>query len=299
MSEKLIVVAHGIGDAKPDFFEAWRDVMAANHDLSGVTVKGLYWEDVLQKVADKYPVVSGTLGEIVEMCGFPNLKKWVGNASWKIFQDYIMDVLVYVGLPDMWLMIQDQCALKLAALRQNDDGSAAFSEQDTILIGHSLGAAMLPHLVWREYAFTGSIAYRGMILLASPLGFESPNAQICKDFIQRMGEIFGGDRTSTLDRFARAWDMGGKNRLRFVSNENDIVCSDVKYTLPVTGQVVDLIPLRQGFSPSETALLNSKHTGCVAFVSFGERDPAKIVANHDVLTYLKQPSFNTALAAML
>ena len=114
-----------------------------------------------------------------------------------------------------------------------------------------------------------------------------------------MGEIFGGDRASTLARFARAWNKVGDGRLRFISNDNDIVCSDVKYQIPVTGQLVDLIPLRQGFNPAEIALLNGEHPGCVAFVSFGAREPAKIVANHDVLTYLKQDAFNETLRALL
>lgn len=299
MSESLIVLAHGIGDAKPEFYKEWEEVIAENHDLSHVTVKGLWWEDVLQKVAERYDVVSGTLAEIVAMCGFPDLEKWVGNDSWRQFKDYMMDVLVYVGLPDMWLMIQDECALKLDALRRDSSGREVFEEADTILVGHSLGAAMLPHLVWREYAFTGTIPYRGMILLASPLGFESPKPQICKDFLQRMGEIFGGDRAGTLARFGRAWNKVGDGRLRFINNENDIACSDVKYTIPVTGQLVDLIPLRQGFNPAEIAILNGEHEGCVEFVSFGERTPAKIGANHDVLAYLRQNSFNEALRAML
>jgi hypothetical protein len=299
MSKRLILLTHGIGNTTEEFYKEWEKVLAKNHDLTDVTVKGLWWEDVLQKVADKYDIVSGTLAEIVAMCGFPDLQKWVGNDSWKEFKDYMMDVLVYVGLPDMWLMIQDECALKLEALRKDEDGNEVFDESDTILVGHSLGAAMLPHLVWREYAFTGAIPYRGMILLASPLGFESPNPQICKDFLQRMGEIFGGDRVSTLARFARAWNKGGEKRLRFISNENDIVCSDVKYKIPVTGQLVDLIPLRQGFNPSEISMLNSEHEGCVEFISFGERNPAKIGGNHDALTYLKQKSFNEALRAML
>jgi hypothetical protein len=299
MSTKLIVLAHGIGNATKDFYKEWEEIIAKNHDLSEVTVKGLWWEDILQKVEDKYDIISGTMADIVKMCGFPDLGKWVGNDSCKTFKDYMMDVLVYVGLPDMWLMIQDECALRLEALRKDDSGNEIFEEADTILVGHSLGSAMLPHLVWREYAYTGTIPYRGMILLASPVGFESPIPNICKDILQRMGEIFGGDRNSTLARFGRAWNMGGKNRLKFVCNENDIVCSDVKYKIPATGQLVDLIPLRQGFNPKEINILNSEHEGCVEFITFGERNPAKIGDNHDVLTYLKQQSFNNALSAML
>lgn len=299
MPDKLIVMAHGIGDAQPDFYKEWEAILRSNHNLVNVTVKGLWWEDVLQKVADKYPVVNSTMAEIVGMCDFPNLQTLVQNDSWKVIQDYIMDVLVYVGLQDMWLMIQNECALKLDALRKDSSGKEVFDESDTILIGHSLGAAMLPHLVWREYAFTGTIPYRGMILLASPLGFESPMPDICEDFLQRMGRIYGGSRDKTLARFARAWSRVGERRLKFICNENDIVCSDVKYKIPGTGQLVDLIPLRQGFNPAEINILNSENNGCIEFISFGERLPSKIVDNHDALTYLKQDSFNKALNGML
>lgn len=299
MSQTLIVLAHGIGDADADFYKPWETIIAQNRDMTNITVKGLWWEDILQRVADKYDVISGTMADLVDMCGFPDLAKWVGNEHWKLFKDYMMDVLVYVGLPDMWLMIQDECAKKLEELRRDSNGNEIFNEANTILVGHSLGAAMLPHLVWREYAYTGTIPYRGMILLASPLGFESPLPQICKDFLQRMGEIFGGDRNNTLARFARAWNMVGDNKLRFICNENDIVCSDVKYKIPVTGQYVDLIPLRQSFNPAEAKLLTTEHKGCLEVVSFGQRDPAKIAANHDVLTYLKQQAFKDALAGML
>lgn len=299
MSKKLIVLAHGIGNATEDFYKEWEKVLAKNHNLTDVTVKGLWWEDILQKVEDKYDIVSGKMADIVEMCGFPNLKKWVGNDSWITFKDYMMDVLVYVGLPDMWLMIQDECALKLEFLRKDENGNEIFEEKDTILVGHSLGAAMLPHLVWREYDFTGTIPYRGMILLASPLAFESPFPKICEDFLQRMGEIWGGDRNSTLTQFARAWNKGGDNRLKFVCNENDIVCSDVKYKIPLSGELVDLIPLTQGFNPAEINILNTEHKGCVEYISFGKRDPSKIGENHDILTYLKQQAFKDALNAML
>lgn len=299
MGKKLIVMAHGIGDTQQGFEESWRKAIEKNSDLTNVVVKGLWWEDVLQKVADKYPIVSDTMTDLVAMCGFPQLKQWIGNDAWKVFADYMMDVFVYVGLDDMWLKIQDQCAMKLDALRRDDNGKVIYNETDTILIGHSLGAAMLPHLVWREYANTGTIPYRGMILLASPLGFESPLPELCQDFLQRMSGIAGGSRENTLRRFARAWNKVGDTRLRFICNENDIVCSDVKYKIPVTGELVDLIPLRQGFNPAETNILNVEHKGCVQFISFGKRDPAKVSSNHDVLTYLKQPVFTTALAGLL
>lgn len=304
MSEKLIVLAHGIGDSKNDFYKEWADVIANNHDLKNVVVKGLWWEDVLQKVADKYPLISRNMADLIARCGFADLEKWVGNPSWKEFQDYIMDVLVYAGLSDMWQYIQDKCALKLDELRKDKNGKEIFEEADTILIGHSLGAAMLPHLVWREYEDNMTIPYRGMILLASPLGFKSPMPQICEDFMQRMddmqrkGEMSRHGRNDTIARFARIWNKGGENRLKFICNENDIVCSNVKYDIPTIGEV-NLIPLQMGFDPAEINILNSEHKGCFESISFGKRDPSKISDNHDVLTYLKHDAFNKALDAML
>jgi len=235
----------------------------------------------------------------VEMCGFDRLKKFLGAGAYKMFMDYMMDVFVYAGLDDMWLKIQDQCAMKLDALRRDDNGCEVYKEADTILVGHSLGAAMLPHLVWREYAATGTIPYRGMILLASPLGFESPLPGLCQDFLQRMAGMAGGTRENTLRRFARAWNKQGAGCLRFICNENDIVCSDVKYKIPQTNELVDLIPIRQGLNPAEINVMNSEHTGSVEFISFGKRDPSKVIENHDVLAYLKHPSFNRALAGLL
>jgi hypothetical protein len=300
MAKKLIIFAHGIGDSAEGFENAWKAVVEKEIDLTGVTVKGLLWEDLLQKAADQYDFGSGPLAEIFDLCDFPQLKEWTDADGWKTFKDYMMDLLIYVGLADMWLLIQDECVQKIEKLRQDGTGTE-FALEDTILIGHSLGAAMLPHLVWRDYIKNGAMPYRGLILLASPLAFESPNAKICKDFLQRMAEMgeMPEDRGHVLARFARAWRKVGKDRLKFISNENDIVCSDVRYKIPGSGQLVDLIPLRQGFDPNETNIINTESEGCVQWVSFGKRDPASIVKNHDAITYLKQEAFIEALKGML
>jgi hypothetical protein len=100
-SEKLIVLAHGIGISPSTFHRDWEAVIAANQSLTNVTVKGLWWQDVLQKVANQYPIVSGPFAEILAMCGFDELDEWLAKVDTKTFQDYLMDVLVYVGLPDM------------------------------------------------------------------------------------------------------------------------------------------------------------------------------------------------------
>jgi predicted esterase len=299
MAKKLIVVAHGIGDAKEGFEAEWKKVIEKNNNLNDVEVRGLWWEDVLQQVAARYPIVSKNMAKLVAACGFDKLEEWVGSEKWSTLQDYMMDVFVYVGLDEMWIKIQDQCALKLEALRKNDSGVEVYAEQNTILVGHSLGAAMLPHLVWREYSATGTIPYRGMILLASPLAFETPYPDLCQDFLRRMAGMAGGTRENTLKLFARVWRKQGNNRLKLICNENDIVCSDVKYKIPATGSLVDLIPLRQGFNPSEISVMNRENEGCVQYISFGKRDPSKVVDNHDVIAYLKQPAFNEALSALL
>lgn len=298
MPKKLVVLAHGIGDSTANFYKDWQKVIESNHDLKDVTIRGLWWEDVLQKVAEQYPVVSGPFAELLKMCGFDQFDRWLSSEDAAAFKDYLMDVLVYVGLPDMWIYIQNECARKLAALRKNAAGREEFKRSDTILIGHSLGAAMLPQLAWRECLDSGAIPYRGMILLASPLGLESPYPRLCKDFLARMGHL-GDDRLSVLTGFARAWNMIGDGRLCFVNNENDIVCSDVKYKIPGSNELVDVIPLRQGFNPAECHVLKTEHPGSVKWVSFGSADPRKIPQNHDVLTYLEQDSFNKAFAALL
>lgn len=300
VKKKLIVLAHGIGDTPEGFHMAWEKVISRNVDLSNAEVRGLWWEDVLDKVETKYPLLGGSMADMVEACGFPDLEKWIGGDDYKLFHDYMMDVLVYVGIPEMGQFIQDECVKKLDALRCDAEGGQKYAASDTILIGHSLGAAMLPQLVWPNFIYTGSMAYRGMILLASPLALVSPVPNICGDFLGRMGEAArGSDRNTVLRRFAAAWDMGGEGRLRFICNENDIVCSDVKYKVPGKDELVDLIPLRQGFDPAETKLLNDAHSGAVQVITFGKRDPRKVVDNHDVLTYLKQPAFINSLSFML
>lgn len=298
-NKKLIVVAHGIGDTEKGFEKEWKAVLDAHHDLSSVVVRGLWWEDVLQDVANRYPLVSRQFTGILSMCGFSQLEKLAGSDKAKLFLDYIMDVLVYVGLQEMWLHIQNKCLEKLDTAIKGDATNEGFEEKDVILIGHSLGAAMLPQLVWKQYARTGFIPYRGMILLASPIGFESPKPDLCQDFLQRMGVLLGGTRTNVLEGFSKAWRSVGKNRLKLVCNENDIVCSDVKYEIPGTGQLVDLIPLRQGLNPAEIALVNAHNPNAIEFISFGRPNPKKILANHDVCTYLAQPVFNNALEVLL
>jgi len=297
---KLLVLAHGIGQAPADFYKEWETKIRANlgSAMNGVTVKGLWWQDELQKVQDRYPLVQSTFADMIAQFGHDQLKTVLTNENWKTFQTFMMDVLVYVGLPDMWLYILNECTKKLHNLRLDEAGNEQFAEEDTILVGHSLGAGMLPQLVWKEFVATATIAYRGLILLASPLGFHSPIPVICQDFLQRLGAMHGGDRNSTLTKFASAWTAGGPNRLRFISNTNDIVCSDVSFPIPLLG-TLDPIPVQQGFSSEEIQLLNTTHPGSFQAVTFGTRALTAIASNHDVMTYLDQQAFIDSLKTLL
>lgn len=290
--KKLVVVAHGIGDAQPDFYKSWAKVLHTNHGVDRFDVVGLYWEDVLEKVAKKYHVISEDFADVVAKCGFKELKKLVDNDTYKTISDSVMDVLVYAGLDDMARQIQNECVLKLQKLTKTVAQKAR-----TILVGHSLGAAMLPHIVWREWVQAGTIPYHSMLLMASPLGFESPLPGAMHDLLYRLGDIAGGDRISTLRLFGNAWTARGPGRLHFFINDYDIVCSDVMYD--VGGQLVDLIPVRQGFNPPERQTLLGAHANCVHAFRFGNPDPGSIVSNHEALAYLERPEFRKAFETLL
>ena len=141
---RLVIVAHGIGDHQPDFWKEWEEVIRAGVP-GDYEVAGLYWEDLLQKVAEKYPIVSRDFADAVARYGFSQLQELLGNDTFRTVSDYFMDVLVYTAMGDMTEYLQTTCAIRLKQLIQEKGRSPS----EVILIGHSLGGAMLPHLVWR------------------------------------------------------------------------------------------------------------------------------------------------------
>lgn len=291
--KKLVVVAHGIGDTPPDFYKAWADVLHANHGTDRFDVVGLYWEDVLDKVAERYPLISDRFADVVAQCGFNNLKNLVDSNTYKTVYDSVMDVLVYAGLDEMARYIQNQCIMKLHNLAPTPQQKAR-----TILVGHSLGAAMLPHIVWREWSETQTIPYPGLLLMASPLGFKAPSFSPMHDLLYHLSIIAGGDRLGTLRLFGNAWSAKGPGSLRFFINEYDIVCSDVLYDIG-TGHPVDLIPVQQGFNAVDKQTLSAANPGCLHTFRFGTPTPGNIVSNHAALTYLARPEFGTAFEDLL
>lgn len=290
MGKKLVVLAHGIGAAEREFYKAWEAILRKNHKNCEFDVAGLWWEDVLDKVREKYPIVSKRFAAILNHFDLGTVKKLVDKEAYCLIEDYAMDVLVYAGLPDMSQYIAARCTEKLAGL-------CARRKKDTILIGHSLGAAMLPHVVWQEDHGSGSIAYSSMVLLASPLGIRSPVPWLMDDLLSILGKINGGDRITTLKRFAGTWALVGDGRLHFLMNRNDLVCWDVKFKVGV--QERDLIPVQQGFNFEELRSLEEAHPGSTDTFESGRNVVADIVNNHDAVTYLESDAFKTVFDRLL
>jgi predicted alpha/beta hydrolase family esterase len=290
--KKLIVVAHGIGDHQPDFYQEWEAIIRKNTP-GNYLVAGLFWDDVLDKVAEKFPLISQNFADAVARFGFTELQKILSSDAFNKIKDHFMDVLVYTVMQDMTNYIQTTCALRLNQIVYD----RKVAKGNTILIGHSLGAAMLPHIVWLERNATGGIPYGGMILLASPLGMESPIPLAIKDLLDVMPDNNRRDRNKMLRLFAGEWEATGPSLLHFLINGNDIVCSDVKIKIGPVEQ--DLIPVRQSFNPEEIAVLTTANPGCVKSFAAGSTDVRNVISNHDVKLYLSRPEFSTAFQALL
>ncbi|HLP41768.1 MAG TPA: hypothetical protein VK465_09700 [Fibrobacteria bacterium] len=292
MPIKRILLVHGIGHQTPTFSDSWVEAIQAAVPRAkvGVEFKGLWWEDLRQKAAQRYPIISRNFASVLEGFGIKELKQILDSKTYQLVHSYVMDVLVYVGLPDMTLYFENECFKRLKALSQGREGEA-------LIISHSLGSAMIPHVLWRIRQNTGSIPYHSLILLATPLGFASPIDWAIADFLEIMGRGSHTDRAATLRAFALAFSRNGDNRLHILSNRNDIVCSDARF--PLLGDRRDVIPVRQGFDDDEVALLNAANPGCHRQLAFGEAEAGCVGGNHDVFTYFRQPEFKTALESLL
>ena len=288
-----IIMVHGIGNAKDESFaDSWKaEILKSCPELNqGVEFRPFYWEGVLETAAKKWPLVGSGFKAALDMFDLDNLKAKLTAQSFEVAQSYAMDVVSYVGIPDATAFYLNSCALKLDAL-------APDKKDETLIIAHSLGAAMIPHLLWNICQNTGSIPYHSLILLASPLGFASPFEWVVGDFLEVMGRLSGTDRATTLRAFAQTWSGIGDNRLHFVRNTNDIVCHDARFN--IAGDIIDIIPIPQGFTTDEVALLNRANKDCHHQVTFGSQDIGAIGDNHDVVAYIKQPIFTSILKGLI
>jgi len=286
----LVVVTHGIGNHPEDFHLAWEEILRAHHPDGDFQVAGLWWEDLLEKVAEKFPVVEETFADAVASFGFGQLAKLLDSSTYDLVRDFFMDVLVYLAMGEMTDYIQTSLTIRLKELLQ-DQGAEA---EETLLIGHSLGAVSLPHVVWRERNAIGYIPYRGLILLAPPLGMASPLPSVVKDPLGAMPGVHHMDRRQILTAFAREWDEGA---LHLLINRHDIACADVRFT--VGGVAADPIPVQQGFSEAELAVLEEECAGSVSRFTQGAADPRKVSANHDVSLYLQRPELDAAFGHLI
>lgn len=286
----LVVVTHGVGNHPQDFHLGWEEILRAHHPDGDFRVAGLWWEDLLEKVAEKFPIVEEAFADAVASFGFGQLAKLLDSSTYDQVRDFFMDLLVYLAMGEMADYIQTALTLRLKELLQENGAEA----EETLLIGHSLGAVVLPHLVWRERNAIGYIPYRGLILLAPPLGMASPLPSVVNDPLGAMPGVHHLDRRQILTAFAREWDEGA---LHLLINRHDIACADVRFA--VGGVAADPIPIQQGFSDAELALLDAECAGSVSLFTQGAADPRKVSANHAVSLYLQRPELDAAFTGLI
>ena len=147
---------------------------------------------------------------------FPYLKGLLKSATYRKLHDYLMDVVGYVLLSNMTIELRNECWMKLYEI-------VAGRGKETIIIAHSLGAAMIPHILYYDYQKSGAVPYMGLILMASPLGFKSPCPGLLPDPLSHLSKESHTSRETTLRRFAQIWNSAGNNRMKFLINKNDIV----------------------------------------------------------------------------
>lgn len=301
MSQKTIVVAHGIGVHAAGFEKDWQEDLEKAAAGTGVDigkVRGVYWDDIQTELANHFPVVSQNLNAALGELGLPTVSE--DSAVYQGLENYVMDVVFYL-MHEMGTVLRTMCAERLEAVCAGEEG-------DTILIGHSLGAAMLPHVVWWRYGTkTHNIPYHSLILLASPLGMASPVPDRVPDPLEIMRQLAPTiptkNRLEMLRRFAGVWCGVGDERLNFISNLNDLVCADVTYDdlpdLPplLAGQQI-LPQLRKGFTEDEIAEITAQNQIVKQFTSGAPKVKA-ILNNHDVHLYLRSAPFRQVFQRLL
>ncbi len=294
--QKLVIVAHGIGRHAEDFKKQWEPFLLPLAQATGVKlqVEGLWWDDIQQALDEKYDI-SATATALAGQLGFP---LQAGGTAYQQARDFYKDVFFYLCAHEMSTFLQIECAKKLRRLTKGQEGH-------TLLIGHSLGAAMLPHVIWRRFGSTGENLFHSLILLASPLGMCSPLPGLVADPLEIMRKLIKeyqtASRTELLGAFGDCW---GPQRLNFINNRRDLVCAEVTYedSLPNIPHVYvkgHLLPdIQKEFSGQEIeAVATARQT--VQKFAFGEARLKAMVANHAVEVYLASPPFKTTFRRLL
>lgn len=292
MSQKLVVLAHGIGDNAAGFSKEWEKILRKNHPKAKFKTAEFAWEDILEEAEKQYPLCSKQAQIAFRRLGFGLPQTALNSEARKFISDVAMDILTYVALGDMNRYMRAKCSIRLEDIRIKQKAA----KEDVVLIGHSLGAAMLPHIVWDYYRNGGAIPWHGLILLASPLGYQSPFPEIIPDPLAAMiGDHVNLGRTDVLREFSNAWRRRGENRLHFLINQHDMVCWDAEFD--GTGDPLSFI--RQGFSPAEMAALGEANLGCLHLFKSGKPKLTQIAANHSCAMYLNRPEFIRAFDELM
>lgn len=287
----LVVACHGIGNHDENFHEAWEEKFKEIHPQGRFEVTGLHWDDLQDRIQAKYPLLSPEAADLVDKLGTGALKDVRDSDGYELMREFVLDVLVYCGLSEMRSYVLTACGLRLMRETKN-------RYKNTVLVGHSLGCALLTHLTQLEQIHLGAIAYRGMILCAPPFGIESP-LRVVRDPLSVTptvrGEDAAGSRSDILKEIALNWRIGGEGRLRLILNTNDTVCSHVEFDL--AGEDRDVLPfVRTGLNDRERAALRRAD---LVEVTFGTNKLGDIGANHDALAYFSQPEFATAFKELV
>jgi hypothetical protein len=290
-----VICVHGIGAHEPDFVTSWAPLLQAAAPDATFRVHGLHWNDLLEQARKQYLSLDPRLGEAINAFGItvPDL---LDSAAGYFVREYAFDVVSYCGLAEMRRHILAQCTVRLDQLSGRQDPDNPQRERGCILLGHSLGAALLLHLTELEHQETSALNWRGMVLLGHPLGVVSPLAHVLPDPLSCTP---GADpsRDRTLGNASAHWRTGGRGRLHVLENTNDVVCSDVKMVLG--GAQFDPIPIRQGLSEAEVKAIHRYNPGAVQRFTAGSPQPDAIAQNHAVSTYLKQPAFVSVFRSLL
>ena len=72
MNQKLVVLAHGIGDNAAGFSKNWEKILRKNHPKAKFKTAEFVWEDILEEAEKQYPLIfvtSGKLGSIAARSG--------------------------------------------------------------------------------------------------------------------------------------------------------------------------------------------------------------------------------------
>lgn len=290
-----VICVHGIGAPPADFAEQWRPLLEAAAPDVEFTVHGLHWNDLLEEARRSYLDVGDAERDALKAFDI-SLPDLLSGTAGEFVREYASDVLVYCGQPEMRRSILAECTVRLDKLTQRKDPQAGSKESGCILLGHSLGAALLLHLTELEHKATSALTWRGMVLFGHPLGVVSPLQTLMPDPLS-CTPFAADSREHTLRNVSAHWRTGGRGRLHLIENRHDIVCSDVR--MVVGGAAFDPIPIRQALNETEVRAVHTYNPRAVKRFTAGDAKLDALVGNHDVATYLREPHFVTTFRELL